>query len=191
MTSIHFATTSPWKYKQAQAYLNQFGIDIEQAKIELPESRSEDVLVIAKEKADYAYEQLKQPVFVIDGAFHIKALDGFPKTLVKFSEKYIGARGILKLMEDMKDRSYEWPNVLYYRDDKVEKYFTGYIRGMITTELPPNPKGNGFDLIQLPTGYTKTFSGMSTDDLKHFETHVWQPTMFKEFVAWTTGMTKS
>lgn len=190
MSPIHFATTSSWKYKQAETYLGQFGINVKQAEIELPESRSEDVLTIAKEKVDYAYEKLKQPVFVIDGAFHIKALNGFPKTLVKFSEKYIGARGVLKLMEGSEDRDYEWPNVLYYRDDKIEKYFIGYIRGTITTNLPPSPKGNGFDLIQLPTGYTKTFSEMSPDDLKHFENNIWQPAMFKEFSKWRTKAAK-
>lgn len=74
MKALYFATSSTWKFQQGQAYLKQFGIDLKQANMELPESRSEDVVEIAKEKATFAYEQLKQPVIVIDGAFHIKAL---------------------------------------------------------------------------------------------------------------------
>jgi inosine/xanthosine triphosphate pyrophosphatase family protein len=43
MKPLYFATTSDWKYKQGKQYLKQFSIDLQQAKIELPESRSEDV----------------------------------------------------------------------------------------------------------------------------------------------------
>lgn len=184
MQILYLATTSSWKYQQAKQYLTQFDIDVRQAKIELPESRSEDVVEIAREKATFAYDKLKQPVIVIDGAFHIKALGGFPKTLVKFSEKYIGARGVLKLIEGEQDRSYEWPNALYYKDAGTEEYFVGRISGTIVSQLPTSAKGNGFDLIQLPDGYIKTFPEMDAEDLHHFETQVWQPTIFREFVEW-------
>ncbi len=183
MPPLHFVTTSSWKYKQGKAYLEKFGIQIKHANIELPESRSEDVLEIAKDKADFAYSQVKQPIFVLDGAFHIKALNGFPKTQVKFAEKYIGARGILKLLEGETERDYDWPNVLYYRAENTEKQFIGYIRGTIITEISDGHE-NGFDSIQLPDGYSKTFSQMDADDLKHFEVNVWQPTIFKEFAEW-------
>jgi len=184
MKALYFATSSIWKFQQAKAYLRQFGINLVRADIELPESRSEDVIEIAKEKAAFAYEQLQQPVIVIDGAFHIKALNGFPKTMVKFNEKYLGARGILKLMEDATDRAYEWPNVLCYKDDKTEKCFTGHIRGTITTNLPANAEANDFGLIQIPTGYAKTFSEMSEEEMQHFTKYVWQPAIFSEFRDW-------
>lgn len=188
MTKNHkpltFATSSSWKYQQGEMYLQQYGITCKQAKIELPESRSEDVTEIAREKAIYAYELLKQPVIVIDGAFHITALNGFPKTMVKFSEKYIGASGIMKLMKDAKDRTYKWTNVLCYRDDKTEKWFTGYITGKIVEDLLANSKTNDFGQIQLPDGYTKTFSEMTSDELHHFEKHVWSPALFEEFARW-------
>lgn len=185
MKSITFATTSTWKLEQAKSYFKLFGIQVDQASIELPESRSENVSEIAKEKIDFAYNQLREPVFVIDGAFHIKALNDFPKTYVKFAEKYIGASGIIKLLEGKTNRSYVWPNVLYYSDGKSQKYFIGYIKGNIVSELPVT-KGNGFDLIQIPDGYATTFSQMDAEELKHFELNVWQPTMFKDFAEWFT-----
>jgi non-canonical purine NTP pyrophosphatase (RdgB/HAM1 family) len=183
-TLLTFATSSSWKYQQGQAYLENRGIALQQAAMELSESRSEDVLEIAKEKAAYAYNILKRPVIVIDGAFHIKALDGFPKTLVKFSEKYIGASGVMKLMQDKEERSYEWPNVLCYHDATTEKCFVGYIRGQIIKELPANTKTNDFGLIQVPNGYTKTFANMTAEELHHFEQNVWSPTLFQEFSEW-------
>ncbi len=152
--------------------------------MELPESRSEDVVEIAREKAAFAYETLKQPVIVIDGAFHIKALNDFPKTMVKFTEKYLGARGILKLLEDETDRAYEWPNALYYKDNETEKCFVGYIHGSIAMSLPANTKANDFGRIQIPAGYNKPFSRMSKEEVQHFAENVWQPGIFKEFGEW-------
>lgn len=52
--TLTFATSSSWKYRQGAAYLGSFSIPLKQADIELPESRNEDVVVIAKEKAAYA-----------------------------------------------------------------------------------------------------------------------------------------
>ncbi len=187
MTNTHplyFVTTSAWKYQQGKEFLERHGVSLEQAKIELPESRSEDVLEVAKGKAAFAYEQLRKPIIIIDGAFHIKALNGFPKTFVKFAEKYVGAAGVLRLMESVDKRSYEWPNVLVYRDDKMEKHFVGYIRGQIVKSIPSDLQGNDFGLIQLPDGYDKTFGQMTKEELHHFETNVWQPALFDAFAKW-------
>lgn len=184
MKDLYFATSNTWKFQQGQAYLKQFDIDLKQANMELPESRSEDVVEIAREKAAFAYETLKQPVIVIDGAFHIKALNDFPKTMVKFTEKYLGARGILKLLEGEPDRAYEWPNALCYKDNKTEKIFVGYIRGTIATSLPANIKANDFGLIQIPEGYDKPFSKMSKEEIQHFAEHAWRPAIFREFGEW-------
>lgn len=188
MKPLHFATSNTWKFQQGQAYLGQFGIDLKQASIELPESRSEDVIEIAKEKAAFAYEQLQQPVIVIDGAFHVKALDDFPKTMVKFTEKYLGARGILKLLENETNRAYEWPNALCYKDGETEKCFVGYIRGNIAASIPSDITSNDFGLIQIPEGFDKPFSQMSKKEMQHFAVHVWQPAIFEEFGKWTTSL---
>lgn len=183
---LTFATSSNWKYQQGQSYLGQRGITLLRADIELPESRNEDVVEIAKEKANYAYDQLQRPVIVIDGAFHIKALNDFPKTFVKFAEKYVGASGVLQLMNGVADRTYEWPNVLCYRDAQTEKCFVGYIRGNIVDKIDGRDTSHDFGRIQKPDGYDKTFSEMSEAELRHFEQHVWSPTLFKKFAAWYT-----
>ena len=139
---------------------------------------------IAQEKANFAYNQLGQPVIVIDGAFHIRALNDFPKTMVKFTEKYLGARGILKLMEGEANRAYQWPNALCYKDGEREKCFVGYIRGIIATTIPDDTKDNDFGIIQVADGYTKSFSQMTEAEVQYFAETVWQPTLFKEFSEW-------
>ncbi|HEX6258829.1 MAG TPA: non-canonical purine NTP pyrophosphatase [Candidatus Saccharimonadales bacterium] len=184
MKTLYFATSNSWKFQQGQAYLEQFGIKLKQAAMELPESRNEDVAEIAKEKANFAYAKLQQPVIVIDGAFHIKALNDFPKTMVKFTEKYLGAKGIVKLLEDKTDRAYEWPNTLCYKDGDTEECFTGYIHGQITNFVPSDSQADDFGLIQIPKDYDKPFSEMSKEEMKHFVENVWQPAIFKDFGEW-------
>jgi XTP/dITP diphosphohydrolase len=102
MSSLYFATNNLWKFERAKIYFRERNIQLQQLAIELPESRSEDVKTIAKEKAVYAFKKLKQPVFVMDAGFYITSLNGFPATFVQFCEKYIGSEGIIKLMEGKK-----------------------------------------------------------------------------------------
>lgn len=104
MNSLYFATSNSWKFSQAERYFADKGIVLKQFKLDLPESRSEEVLEIAREKARAAFAKLKKPLFVIDGALHIKALNDFPKTYVKFVDKHLGAEGLLKLLQGEKNR---------------------------------------------------------------------------------------
>lgn len=187
MKQLYFATSNKWKFGQARDYFKKHGIRLVRFDIELPESRSEDVYKIARNKVRFAYRKLKKPVFIIDAAFYIKALNDFPKTYVKFVKKYLGAGGILKLLRGVEDRRWEFPNVVYYKDEKQEKHFTGIIKGMIIKELefPEEDKtGYRFDSIQIPDGYNKTFAEMSERELRDFDEDIWKPTVFDEFIRW-------
>jgi XTP/dITP diphosphohydrolase len=183
---IYFATSNKWKFNQAKVYFEQSGIDLEQLDIELPESRSEEVLEIAREKAHFAYQKLLKPVFVIDAALHIKALNGFPKTYVQFAKRYLGAEGILKLLEGVEDRRWEFLNVLYYRDEAVEKSFVGIIRGVFAEGITSDTgyKVRGFEKIQIPEGYHKTFTTMTPEERKDFDDKIWKPVVFHNFMQW-------
>lgn len=186
MKKLFFATSNKWKFGQADVYFRKKGLDIQQLDIKLPESRSEEVLEVAKEKLDFAFQKIKSPVFVIDAAFHIKGLRDFPKTYVKFVEKYIGAEGVIELLKGKKNRRWEFPNVLYYKDSLQEKYFIGLIKGRVVQKLSHSCEGKvrDFDRIQIPDGYTKTFAEMSENELRRFDKKVWQPTVFDNFIDW-------
>jgi len=186
MSQIYFTTSNKWKFNQAQAYFKQTGIDLEQFNIELPESRNEEVLEVAREKANFAYQQILKPVFVIDAALHIKALNDFPKTYVKFAERYLGAEGILKLLEGVEDRRWEFLNVLYYRDKAVEKSFTGMISGVFAESMTGEAayKLRNFEKIQIPDGYNKTFTRMTPEEREDFDDKIWKPAVFYQFIQW-------
>lgn len=186
MKSIYFATSNEWKFKNASEYFNEKGITIKQLPLQLPESRSEEVEVIAKEKADYAYSEIKQPLFVIDTAYYILGLNGFPKTYVKFAEKYIGAEGILKLLEGNPNRNWEVHNVICFKDNIKIHLIHGIIRGTTTTKLKQDNinKVSELDRIFIPQGYTKTYSEFSKEDQADYDRKIWKPSVFDEFIQW-------
>ena len=116
MKTLYFTTSNSWKFNLAKRFFDKRGIILKQYQIEMPESRSEEGEEIAKEKADFAFSKLRKPLFVLDGSFHIRSLNNFPKSYVKFTDKYIGAEGILKLMQGQRDRYWEFINVLCYKE---------------------------------------------------------------------------
>ena len=186
MKTLYFATSNKWKFKLARGYFRTRGIDLKQFEIDMPESRSEEGEEIAREKANYAYEKLKRPVFVLDGSFHIRALNNFPKSYIKFADKYIGAEGILRLMEGKIDRYWEFLNVLCYKDDEVQKIFIGVQKGKIVRKLNHNKKGliRDFDRVLVPEGYSKTFAEFSKKEVQDYNNKVWKLGVFNEFIVW-------
>jgi XTP/dITP diphosphohydrolase len=184
MKHLYFATSNKWKFEQAEEYFKQRGIELEQFEVELPESRSEDVQEIAREKADYAFKILGKPLFVIDAGFYIKALSGFPTTHVKFAEKYIGSAGVLKLMEGAVDRSFEFPNVVCYTDGIVVKEFVGTMKGSISVTIPSKKENlfGRFSDIQIPEGYLKTYAEFTEKDQIKYDENIWKPAVFDECI---------
>ena len=169
MKTLYFATSNKWKFKLARGYFRTRGIDLKQFEIDMPESRSEEGEEIAREKADYAYGKLKRPLFVLDGSFHIRALNNFPKSYIKFTDKYIGAEGILKLMENVEDRSCTYKSAVSYCEPGKEAIsFLGEEKGTIAEEIRGN-NGFGHDPIFIPEGSEKTYGEMQNfENLKRF-----------------------
>jgi XTP/dITP diphosphohydrolase len=186
MRRLCFVTSNKWKFNQANEYFLRKEIELKHYKLELPESRSEEGRDIAKEKVEFAFSKVKQPLFILDGSFRIRTLNNFPKSYVKFADKYIGAEGILKLMSDKKDRCWEFLNILCYKDNKKEKMFIGRQEGEVIKELNHNKKGKvrDFDRVLIAKGYNKTFSEMSNAEMEEYNNTVWRPVAFGDFIKW-------
>lgn len=182
---LYFATSNKWKFNLARDYFDSFGILLKQAEIEIPEPRSEMGEEVTQEKADFAFEKIKKPLFVLDGSFHIKALNGFPNTYVKFAESYLGEAGILKLMVGENDRTCEFHNYLYYKDEKRSKCFVGVIKARVVVKERKKLRKRGkFDGIIIPRGYKKTLREMSDVELDDFDKKYWKPAVFDKFILW-------
>lgn len=169
--TLYFATSNKHKVDFARKALKPFGFKVEQIQVELSESRAEDPGAIVLEKAEQAYRLLKKPVLVDDGGFFIRALNGFPKTQVKYSLNTLGIANIMKMLEGIKNRHAEWRmSVGYVYGPKKHKVFTFVEKGRIADEIRPVKRTCMSDYwrIYVPTmlkGNDKTLSEMTNADM--------------------------
>lgn len=107
MKTIYFITGNKWKVQIAKKSLKGSGIRIVQKELDLPEIQNEDVEEVAKFSAKWAAEKLQKPVVVTDAGYYIKALKGFPGPFIKFINKWLTTKDLLRLMGNENDRAIE------------------------------------------------------------------------------------
>ena len=79
--------------------------------------------------------RIDKPFFLEDAGLFIRSLNGFPGVYSAYVFKRIGCTGILKLMEDKKDRYAEFESVVVYKERrKRAKIFIGICQGEISYE---------------------------------------------------------
>lgn len=165
---ILYVTTNKGKVQSLSRDLASYNITIRQEAMDIPEPRSSDVEIIAREKARYAFEKLQQPVVVLDAGFYIPSINGFPRAFVNFALETVGIQGILKLIEG-KERHCDFRECLAYTDKESSEshLFTAFIRGSVASE----PRGHmqphlwsELALIFVPEGREKTLAEMTSEE---------------------------
>ena len=90
-------------------------------RVKAMEIQDENLENIAKASAIDAAKKCGLPVIVEDAGLFIEALNGFPGPYSSYVNKTIGVGGILKLMNNVKDRSaYFLSAVAFYDPDNDE-----------------------------------------------------------------------
>ena len=159
MKEIIFVTHNKGKAKSAEKHFKN--LKISTYEYELDEPRSDDIKLIATAKVKEAYEVVKKPCMAMDTDFYIDALNGFPKAFVNFALDTIGIDGILKLMEDKKDRKCCFRECLAYFDGEEIYYFYGECKGTLTKKrkgLDSDEKWSDLWYIFTPKNCTKTLA---------------------------------
>ena len=121
-------------------------LDVCHVPLEIPELRSDDVAEISRQKAQYAFDHLLTPLIVDDTSFSIDALNGFPGPYAAYVLHSIGNEGILKIMQDVKNRNAHFTTVIAFADEHGVRHFPGTIHGRIIT-VPRGSGGFGYDPI--------------------------------------------
>lgn len=113
MNKINFITSNQGKVKSLQNSLKLNGMEIEvySQNLDIMEPQFDTVQEVSKFKALKVFETLKEPVLVEDGGFSIFELKGFPGVYTKYILKTLGADGILKLMQDIENRTAKFISV--------------------------------------------------------------------------------
>lgn len=191
MKKLYFATANQAKLASLKRDLAGLNIEIKTLNFEIPEPRSDETDMIAKEKVRFAYSQIKKPCLAQDGGFYIPALNGFPKAYVNFALGTIGLAGILKLVEGF-DRSCEFRDSFAYLDESLDEplAFTTITKGTLAKE----PRGelhayNWGELhkIFIPEGGEKTFTEMSAEEMDNWRGSRMDDWCGKKLALWLQG----
>ena len=162
---VFFVTGNKAKFHEASSVLREFNIDLmidtNHRKIEIQSDDLEDI--VSNALANICNDNVSDYFIVEDDGLFINKLNGFPGPYSSYVYKTIGLTGILKLMNDIDDRTAYFKSVVGLCGPKVTiKLFTGVVHGNIATE-PRGFEGFGFDPIFIPSGYDKTFAELGID----------------------------
>ena len=164
---ITFITGNQHKVKEAQGIFHQFNIEVEHVDLGYPEIQGE-LIDVARFGAVDAARRLGRPVIVEDAGLFIKALNWFPGTYSSYVQDTLGNQGILKLMNNVKDRYAEFRSVIGFATPKTEpEIFLGVVEGQIAHE-ERGEYGFAYDPIFIPNGYDKTFGELKREIKNRF-----------------------
>jgi XTP/dITP diphosphohydrolase len=163
---VFFATGNINKFNEARSILGGKGIAVGMLKLKGDEVQSESLQEIAEKSAKNAYARCHMPIFVEDAGLFVEALKGFPGPYAAYVYHTIHNSGILKLMNDAKNRNAKFQSVIAYCDGEHSCHpliFQGEVQGTITTaeRIEQGKSGFGFDPIFQPKGSSKTFAEMT------------------------------
>ena len=185
MKKIVFATTNAGKLAEARFVLKRFGIRVEQAGLELPEGRSDELSEIAAGKAEAALHALRKPVVVDDTGFYLRAYKNFPGAFSKWVFNAIGREGIQKLVEG-KARGAFFKTVVAFSEPGMAqpRLFKGVEDGRVASSVGPVTDSSlPYDPLFLPCGgkVRKVYSQMS---LREKLAHSSRAKAFEAFAKW-------
>ncbi len=162
---VYFFTGNKKKYEEVKKIVEN-GTDgkweVRQIKYSFFEIQSHSLKDVALKKCFDALlflgqKDLKGLCMVDDSGLFIKALNGFPGVYSSYVMDCIGQEGILKLMENEKDRDAYFECVIAIGNPITNeiKLFNGKCEGKIGHVI--TSYSFGFDGIFIPRGHSKTF----------------------------------
>jgi XTP/dITP diphosphohydrolase len=168
---VFFATNNINKFNEARNILSSYGIAGGMLRVKALEIQSDSLSEIAQASAIDAFKRCNLPVIVEDAGLFIDALKGFPGPYAAYVYKTISNPGLLKLMENVKDRKAVFQSAIaYYDGQSAPVCFEGEAAGRIASDerWGTGKSGFGFDPIFEPSGSKKTFAEMTIEEKNGF-----------------------
>jgi XTP/dITP diphosphohydrolase len=160
------------KFNEACSILTELDIAVGMLRVKDTEIQSDSLREIAQTSAQDAFKRCGLPVIVEDAGLFIDALNGFPGPYAAYAYQTIGNAGLLRLMENVKNKKATFKSAIAYCDNSLDEplCFEGKATGEITTqERKKNEKtAFGFDPIFQPSGSEKTFAEMTLEEKNGF-----------------------
>ena len=169
---VFFATGNIHKFNEARSILTGLDIAVGMLRVKDTEIQSDSLKEIAQTSAIDAFKRCGLPVIVEDAGLFIDALNGFPGPYAAYAYKTIGNKGLLKLMQNVKNRKAQfWSAIAYCESSSCAPVcFEGEAEGEITVNerVGSGKSGFGFDPIFQPDGSGKTFAEMTLEEKNGF-----------------------
>jgi len=188
-----FATTNRNKVLSVARVLSRYGIRVIHEPLDIPEIQHPTAAGVAREKARYACQRLERPVMVIDSAFHIPLLNGFPGTNVKWATQQIGLEGYLRLLSPWDTpllRAGIFEDALAFAEPSADtvKAFNRRVYGHLATEArgdPDHPQAKSpLWRLFIPYRWTKTLAEMNDEELDRHRRETSVERLYDEFARW-------
>ena len=158
MEKITYVTGNWAKLESAKHALEPLGFEVDNIKMETPEIQADDVTEVAKYSAKWAAELLQKPVLKNDSGLFVNALKGFPGVYTHYAEDTIDVDGLLKLMDEVEDKSaYFKESIAYCEPGKDPIVFESITKGRIDTKKS-GTFGWSWDYVFIPEGEDKTLA---------------------------------
>lgn len=169
---VFFATGNIHKFNEVRSIMTGVDIAVGMLRVKDTEIQSYSLKEIAQASSIDAFKRCGLPVIVEDAGLFIDALNGFPGPYAAYVYKTIGNKGLLKLMQKVKNRKARFGSVIAYCNGSscLPVCFEGEAEGEITVnERVGNGKsGFGFDPIFKPDGSSKTFAEITLEEKNGF-----------------------
>ncbi len=175
-------TQNQHKLTELRPLFERFDVSFDTTSVEKFEIRADDVEAVAHEAAITAYDALKRPVVLDDTGLFIDALNGFPGTYSAYVSKAIGNEGILRLMNNVDERTAKFVTAVGYADGNAIQTFVGVMPGNVA-RTPAGETGFGYDPIFVPQGETRTYAQLSLSEKVNISHRT---KAFRKFLDWYT-----
>lgn len=156
---MYFVSRNNNKYREVLDLIRTLGdkhIELKFKNVELEEIQSKYLEKVSEHKAIQAFNKVEEDTLIEDDGLFIESLNGFPGVYSSYAFETVGNKGIVKLLENQKNRQAQFRSAFGYYDGQNLKVFTGEIQGSISFE--PIGEGWGYDPIFIPNDLNKTFA---------------------------------
>jgi len=136
----------------------EHGYELERIKTTYPEIQAETLEETIVPGLEWLMERYHKPLMIDDSGLFIDAIKGFPGVYSSYVFKTVGCDGILRLMQDVKDRGARFECCIgFLKPGSKPNVSKGVAKGTISTKKAGSG-GFGYDPIFVPEGYSKTYA---------------------------------
>ena len=174
---LYFITSNKPKIIHARLTLDKYNIPLKTQELPIIEIQSDQITDIALDKANKAFEIIKQPLLVKDDGWYISDLKGFPGPYMKYVNTWFTTEDFIKLLSGRQNREVIFREAVCYKDNSTTKIFLNKIKGQFLDQ----PAGHSFPFSALVTfrGDKKTIAQCDNEKIPFGEKSVWD-----DFAVW-------